>query len=205
MEETHLTRNVFIFDEITTENMKEVIENVVDIIDYDNHTEDIIVDYKREPIVIYICSGGGEVLPSIALIELIKNSPTPIATICLGQACSAAFMILISGHARYATKGSSLMFHQMSGGVIGSTKDCNIAIDQMKRLENYALESLKDDTKLPKNMIDEVYKNQVDKYLTVEEAKSFGVIDHIYGEDGNVDNKNDVNDGEEIDKSCDLE
>lgn len=184
-----LNRNILLYGEITTQLIHDVVEQLTQIISYDDEMEYTLNNYKREPIKLYICSAGGEVTPSIGLSELIKYSSTPIATICLGEACSAAFMLLIAGHRRYAVKGSSLMAHQMAGGAIGSARDCEIHLQQMKKVESYMIDLIKETTKLPQNIIDEIYSSQIDKFMTVEEALEYKVIDCIYGQpdSGDID------------------
>lgn len=199
-----LSRNILLFGEITTEKIESVMQRIIDIVDHDDYMSDTLTNYEREPIKLYICSAGGEVTPTIGLCEYIAYCGTPIATICLGEACSAAFMLLIAGHRRYAVKGSSLMAHQMAGGAIGSARDCEIHLQQMKKVESYMIDLIKETTKLPQNIIDEIYSSQIDKFMTVEEALEYKVIDCIYGQpdSGELDEE-DIEDEEDSSKEID--
>lgn len=201
-----LNRNILLYGEITTQLIHDVVEQLTQIISYDDEMEYTLNNYERKPIKLYICSAGGEVAPSIGLSELIKYSPTPIATICLGEACSAAFMLLIAGHRRYAVKGSSLMAHQMAGGAIGSARDCEIHLQQMKKVESYMIDLMKETTNIPQNIIDEIYSSQIDKFMSVEEALEYKVIDCIYGQaDEAPDEDDEEMDEEEISLDDDNE
>ncbi len=190
-----LSRNILLFGDITSEKIESIMQYIIDIVDHDDYMSDTLTNYEREPIKLYICSGGGEVMPTIGLCEYIAYCGTPIATICLGEACSAAFMLLIAGHRRYAVKGSSLMAHQMAGGAIGSAKDCEIHLQHMKKVESYMIDLIKETTELPQSLIDEIYSSQIDKFMTVEEALEYKVIDCIYGQ---VDSEETDEEDEEI-------
>lgn len=177
-----LNRNITVYGEITDQKVEEVVKQIVAISDYDFNMMNNVVNYEPEPIKMFICSGGGMLTPVIGLCELMIHSETPIATFGMGECCSAAFMLLIAGHVRYAVRGSSLMAHQVAGGQFGSSKDCEIALQQMKRVEQYMIDLFKSRTKMTEEMIAEMYHSQIDKYLSVEEAKELKVIDHILGE-----------------------
>lgn len=191
--ENIINRTVLLYGEITTELIKDVVLQITDLLAYDHHMENTVVGYEREPIFLNICSEGGSVSPSIGLCELILHSPSPIVGTAFGLSCSAAFMILICCHYRLATKGSTLMAHHMFGGIGGSTKDCKIAVSHWEKLDQYMIGVMKDHTKIPVSLIEEIYDKQIDKYFTVEEALELGIIDDIYGQEkiGETDDKDD--------------
>ena len=181
-QQEQMNRNVMVYGDITTDKVENIVSHIAAINDYDFDMDSQVKNYEPEPIKLFICSPGGELLPTLGLCSYIMNSMTPVATVCMGEACSAAFLILICGHVRYAVPGSSMMAHQAVGGQFGSAKDCEIALKQMQRLETYMLDIVKKKTKIPESLITDIYHSQTDRYLSVEEAKEFGVIDHIYGE-----------------------
>ena len=74
----------------------------------------------RKPIRIVIDSPGGLLEPAITLHEVIKSSVTPVYTINIGQASSAAALIFSAGHKRAAATGSYFLFHEGEGGAAGT-------------------------------------------------------------------------------------
>lgn len=198
MENEPLSRNILLFGEITTEKIESVMQRIIEVVDYDEYVDSTVKNYERQPITLYICSGGGEVLPTIGLCEFMAYCRTPISTVCLGEACSAAFMVLIAGHCRFAVRGSSIMFHQMAGGAAGSVKNCKNHIEHMDRIESYMTALIKERTEIPQKMLDEIYTSQMDRYMSVEEALELRVIDYLYGGD-EVELDAEIEESDEID------
>jgi ATP-dependent Clp protease protease subunit len=65
----------------------------------------------KHPIIIEICSPGGDVGSGIAIINAIRSSRIPIVTLINGEACSMAALISMCGHERYMYKNSFWMLH----------------------------------------------------------------------------------------------
>lgn len=69
-------------------------------------------EISNEPIDLLIDSDGGDAIAMLAIVELMRLSPAPIRTICVGKARSAAAVILSCGTAgRYALPHSSILLH----------------------------------------------------------------------------------------------
>ena len=94
----------------------------------------------RKPILLYIFSYGGDVDYMWGLIDAIETSETPVYTVNMGMAASAAGLIFMSGHRRYMLKRASVMIHEGSAHVTGD------AIKVMDAGESYkkALAQMKD-------------------------------------------------------------
>jgi len=71
---------------------------------------------KDSPVVIEICSGGGECMAGIAIADMIHDLGTPVYTIINGYAASIATYIAIVGHKRFMTSNSYWMGHPMTSG-----------------------------------------------------------------------------------------
>ena len=92
--------------------------------------EDKLIDPKdRKPIKIFIDSGGGDVYGTVTLVNTILMSKTPVYTINLRDALSAAGYVFISGHKRFAFPGSTVLIHSGSIGYSGD-KD---KVDAMRK------------------------------------------------------------------------
>ena len=96
-----------------------------------------------EPINLYINSPGGVVSAGLAMYDTMQYIKSPVSTVCLGQAASAASLILCAGASgtRYATPNSKIMIHQPSGGFSGQATDIKIQAEEIlktkKRIINF--------------------------------------------------------------------
>ena len=100
-------------------------------------------------IYMYINSPGGVVTSGLSMLDTMNYIRCDVATVCLGQACSAGSLLLTAGAKgkRYALTNSRIMIHQPHGGAQGQETD----IEVMER----------------------------DKFMSADEAVTFGLIDHV--------------------------
>lgn len=135
---------------------------------------------KNEPISLYINSIGGDVDCLFAIYDCIQTISAPVKTICLGCAYSAGALILASGSPgmRYAAENSHIMIHQIQvGGISGSGTDLEIEAKATKNIKeklNYILARHTGQylTKIKRDC-------ERDKYMTAQQAKEYGIVDHI--------------------------
>lgn len=131
----------------------------------------------REPIKIFIDSGGGDLCATFTMIDAIKMSITPIWTINIGAAYSGGFFTFIAGHKRFAYPLSTFLYHEGSTGNIGDAgKFRNFADFYDKQLD-----MLKTITTQNTRITDEMYRDHKkdDWWMTAEEALELGVCDEI--------------------------
>lgn len=146
------------------------------IIRYNMLDNDIPIE-SRTPIKIFINSPGGLLDDTLALIGLIGISKTPIWTINAGWAYSAAGLILMAGHKRYALPNSQCLIHSGSGCVGGSYEQTE---SQMKNYK-YLIEKVRSYI-LSKTSIDpKVYKKKqsTEWYLDTIGMVEYGIVDEI--------------------------
>lgn len=154
----------------------ELIELCKAIIQLNIAEKDIdISDLK--PIRIFIHSFGGELEQANFLCDLIQSSRIPIITVAMGVAMSAGFLILLSGHKRYAFKHSQLMVHSGGGSFQGTTEQLESAQKNYKKqieaMKSYILERTSIDEKT-------FNKNRSkDWYLNDDELIKYNVVDGI--------------------------
>ena len=88
-------------------------------------------------ITMYINSGGGFVADGMSIYETMQRISNPVRTICVGEACSIASILLLAGTKgeRYMTKYSWIMMHQSSMLLGGDTDTVYSRADMMKRQE----------------------------------------------------------------------
>ena len=133
----------------------------------------------KKEISFYINSPGGIICSGLAIYDTMQYISSKIMTICIGQAASAASLLLTAGEKeiRFSLPNSRIMVHQPSGGYQGQVTDIEIQTKEIiktkKRLnEIYAKHTGKDITNVELIM-------ERDKYFSPAEAIEFGLIDKI--------------------------
>jgi ATP-dependent Clp protease protease subunit len=134
---------------------------------------------SKKPIILLINSKGGEVFSMFGLIDVIESSISPIYTVCIGAAISAAADVLISGHKRFALPNTTIMTHEVryepESVVYSELKNIS---KQYKKEMNQSLKHYKKHTKLSEKTIkDKIFIG--DNYFTPEEALTLNLIDEI--------------------------
>ncbi|CAG2207471.1 ATP-dependent Clp protease proteolytic subunit-like [Mytilus edulis] len=133
----------------------------------------------RDPINLYINSPGGVVTAGLAIYDTMQYIDTPISTWCIGQACSAASLLLTAGTEgmRRALPNSRIMIHQPSGSAGGSVTDIQIKAEEMLKMKRQVNDLYVRHTKRPLSEIENLLER--DKYMSPIEAKEFGLIDEV--------------------------
>lgn len=135
-------------------------------------------DPKKE-IKLYINSPGGSVTAAMAIYDTMQFVKPDVSTVCIGQAASAAAVLLASGTKgkRISLPNARVLLHQVMGGVEGQAKDVEIQAKEMLRIKNQVNTILSKHT--GQNM--KKIENDTDRdfFMTPEEAKEYGVIDRV--------------------------
>ncbi len=133
----------------------------------------------KKEISFYINSPGGIVWSGLAMYDTMQYISSKIMTICIGQAASAASLLLAAGETdmRFSLPNSRIMVHQPSGGYQGQVTDIEIQTNEIiktkKRLNQiYAKHTGKDFKEVESIM-------ERDKYFSPDEAIKFGLIDKV--------------------------
>lgn len=134
---------------------------------------------STEDIKIYINSPGGSVTSAMALYDSMQHVKADVSTICLGQAASAAAVLLSAGAKgkRLALPNARIMIHQVMGGVEGQQKDVEIQAREMLRMKNQINEIIAKHTGQSLKKIEQ--DTDRDYFMTPDEAKKYGLIDKI--------------------------
>lgn len=134
---------------------------------------------SSEDIKIYINSPGGSVTSAMALYDTIQHVKADVSTIVLGQAASAAAVLLAAGTKgkRIALPNSRIMIHQVMGGMEGQQTDVEIQAREMLRMKNQINEILAKHTGQSVKKIEQ--DTDRDYFMTPDEAKKYGLIDKI--------------------------
>ena len=128
----------------------------------------------------YINSPGGVVSAGLAVYDTMQFIKPDVSTMCVGQACSAASLLLMAGTKgkRFALPNSRIMIHQPSGGAQGQATDIEIHAKEILYLrgrlnEIYAKHTGKTVEQIARDM-------ERDRFMSADEARDYGLIDTVY-------------------------
>jgi ATP-dependent Clp protease protease subunit len=135
---------------------------------------------STKPIELWIMSPGGSVESFFAIYDMMNFIKSPIKTVCVGEACSAAAMLLAAGTKgmRFLMPNSRVMIHQIQMDDIGgSNAEIEIETKELKQIQNSLTELLSRHTGKAKSKINRDTK--MDKYLSAKDAIAYGLADEI--------------------------
>ena len=128
---------------------------------------------------IYINSPGGDITALFAIYDTMQYIKPDIATICFGQAASAAAVLLAAGAPgkRLALPHSRILLHQPYAGAQGQATDIELAAKEILRLRELLEEILAHHTGQPiERLHDDTDRDFV---MTAAEARDYGIIDEV--------------------------
>ncbi len=132
-------------------------------------------------IIMYINSPGGSFTSLTAIYDTMMYIRPDIQTYCLGQAASAAAVLLAAGAPgkRSATPSARILIHQPSGGTEGPQQisDLDIQAKEIQRIRELMEGILARHTGQKTERIREDIER--DKFFTADEAKEYGLIDNV--------------------------
>jgi ATP-dependent Clp protease protease subunit len=130
-------------------------------------------------ISIYINSPGGEITGLFAIYDTMQFIKPDVATICIGQAASAAAVILGSGAPgkRFVLPHSRVLIHQPHGGASGQAVDIEIQAKEITRMREALDAILAHHTGQTAEKI--AKDTDRDFIMGAEEAKAYGIIDEV--------------------------
>jgi ATP-dependent Clp protease protease subunit len=135
----------------------------------------------------YINSPGGLVTAGLAVYDTMQYIKPDIATVCIGQAASMGALLLTAGtHGkRYSLPNSRILIHQPMGGFQGQASDIEIQAKEILRMKETLNSILVKHT--GKNM-DQIQKDtDRDYFMSGQEAKQYGIIDHVIANRDDLD------------------
>ncbi len=137
------------------------------------------VQDPKKDIKLYINSPGGLVTSGLAIYDTMQYVQPDVSTICMGQAASAAALLLAAGtHGkRLSLPNANVLIHQPMGGARGQASDVGIQARQILRIKDRLNEIFVKHTGQSKENIER--DTDRDFYMTAEEAKKYGLIDKV--------------------------
>ncbi len=133
----------------------------------------------KKDISFYINSPGGIVSSGLAIYDTMQYIRPDVATVCIGQAASMGSLLLTAGAKgkRFSLPNSRIMVHQPSGGAQGQATDIEIQAREILNLRKRLNEIYVFHTGQNLEAIERAVER--DKFMSPDEAKSFGLIDEV--------------------------
>ncbi|WP_098485245.1 ATP-dependent Clp protease proteolytic subunit [Georgenia soli] len=156
----------------------------VDDASADDVMAQLLVLESQDPdglITMYINSPGGSFTAMTAIYDTMQYIKPQIQTVCLGQAASAAAVLLAAGSPgkRLALPNARVMIHQpaMEGGGYAQASDIEIHANEVLRMREWLEETLARHSGTPVEQV----RNDIerDKMLTAEQAREYGLVDQV--------------------------
>ncbi|MCU0597951.1 MAG: ATP-dependent Clp endopeptidase proteolytic subunit ClpP [Desulfobacterales bacterium] len=135
----------------------------------------------------YINSPGGSVSAGMAVYDTMQYIKPDITTVCIGQAASMGALLLAAGSKkkRYSLPNSRIMIHQPMGGVQGQASDIKIQAEEIIRLRGRLNQILAHHTGKDLKQVEK--DTDRDFFMSGEEAKKYGIIDHVINNRDDLD------------------
>jgi ATP-dependent Clp protease, protease subunit len=131
------------------------------------------------PVNLYINSPGGDMTALFAVYDAMQFLGPPVHTVCVGQACSAAAVLLAAGadgH-RTALPNARILIHQPHGGAQGQSTDMEIQVKEMVTMRERMIDILTERTGQTRERI--VTDIDRDYILRGDEAVAYGLVDDV--------------------------
>ena len=155
----------------------------VDDASADDIMAQLLVLESQDPdslITMYINSPGGSFTAMTAIYDTMQYIKPQVQTVCLGQAASAAAVLLAAGSPgkRLALPNARVLIHQPAmEGMQGQASDIQIIADEIDRMRLWLEETLSAHSDKP---VEEVRRDiERDKILTAAQAEEYGLIDQV--------------------------
>ena len=192
-------RQIYINDEICSDSLAQLKKDLFDIENNDNMTleenynalslisKKVADAYKSSitfsPIVINICSPGGELYAGLGMYDLIKrydeNPKYDLTVVIDGYAASMATIVMLACKKRITSPNSSFLIHGASSIIYGKMNDVADDVDELKRIDKICKAIYVSSTKLTNEKLQEIDKYRKDWWLSADEALKFGLVTEI--------------------------
>ena len=130
-------------------------------------------------ISVYVNSPGGEITALFAIYDTMQYIKPDVQTICVGQAASAAAVLLTAGAKgkRFALPHARILIHQPHGGASGQAVDIEIQAKEIIRMRELLDEIM---AHHPGQAVEKVaHDTDRDFIMSAVEAKDYGIVDEV--------------------------
>jgi ATP-dependent Clp protease protease subunit len=133
----------------------------------------------RRDISLYVNSPGGSVSAGLAIMDTMRLIPNDVSTLAMGLAASMGQFLLTAGTPgkRHALPHARILMHQGSAGIGGTAVDIEIQAQNLEHVRDTVLGLIAENSGQPLATI--TADSLRDRWFTAEEARAYGLIDHV--------------------------
>jgi ATP-dependent Clp protease protease subunit len=130
-------------------------------------------------ISLYVNSPGGDMVALFGILDTMDFIGAPVSTICIGQAASAAAVVLAAGEKgrRFVLPNARVLLHQPHGGAQGQSTDIEIQVREMVEMRDRMVDVLVEATGQERDRL--VRDLDRDYILRGDDAVAYGVVDEV--------------------------
>ncbi len=180
-EDNYYYKNISLYDKLLKNRIIFLTGYIDDILSNNIIAQLLYLESKnyKKDIYIYINSPGGIITSGMSIYDTMKIIKPHINTICIGQACSMAAIILSSGtkKKRFSLPNSRIMIHQPLGNFKGQATDIEIHTQEILKWKKKIIYLLSKNTKKKIEIIKKDIER--DRFFSSKEALNYGIIDKI--------------------------
>lgn len=173
-------RDLLLSDRISQNSVKSIIEAILDINEDDRQKESLYREWERKPIRLFLNSYGGSVYDGLALIDLIRQSRTPVHTICIGSCMSMGLWIWLAGAQRLIGERATLMFHDISAVVADKSEGIRQELSELLRLQEMLVEDITHNSLVNQETLRDYITRKAEWYIPAKEALSLKLADEYW-------------------------
>ena len=185
--------NIYLKGDVDEDMWSDLVNKINDIKEDDNEVYEYnggvlsLLGLKNKiefpQINIYLSTFGGYIYDTISIYDEIKKLQNEyvVNIYCVGKVMSAGTIIMLSVdfEHRFAYPNTTFMYHTLSSENYGKMKDMEENVEENKRLHELMWKIYKENTKIPQEKLDEIYKCKKDWFITAKEALEYKIISEI--------------------------
>ena len=185
--------NIYLKGDVDEEMWQTLVDKINEIKSADDDIADqnlaslmsvgIEAEIIRPSINIYLSTFGGYIYDMLSIYDEIKSlkNEYKVNIYCVGKIMSAGTIIMLAAdyESRFAYPSTTFMYHTLAGGAFCKIKDIEENAEECKRLHKIMWNIYKENTAIPDDKLDEIYKCKKDWYITAEQAKKYKIISKI--------------------------
>lgn len=165
--------SIIYVNKFTEESAKEFLEGMINAQSTGQSIIPIIID-----------SYGGEVYSLLKMIDVIKASSVPVATICMGKAMSCGAVLLTCGakDKRYIAPTATVMIHDAATFAMGKCEEIKAEAKEIERLNKLIFKIMAANCGKEESYFSKLVheKGHADWFLDADDCKKHGVVDHVH-------------------------
>ena len=164
--------NIIYVNKFTEDSAKEFLEAMITAQGTGQKIIPIIID-----------SYGGEVYSLLKMVDIIKSSRVPVATICMGKAMSCGAVLLTCGAEgqRYMAPTATVMIHDVASYAMGKCEEIKAEAKEVERLNKLIFKIMADNCGKPESYFSKLVHEHghADWFLDADEVKKHNMINHL--------------------------